>query len=263
MLLSLPGDTLASEPLGLYQAMAFTTGAGEEAEKIGFAAALAEVLAKVSGDWRLIDDPRVAALGAQARGYVEDFSFRDRMEGIPIHDEQGSRDRPHDLTVTFDAEKIDTALAELGEKPWPEPRPRIVPVVSVTFGDVFVLAEDGARGSDMRTALAVAASRTGLDVVLPTSEQLAPFTFSFGRLPDADRAYIAALAEVAGGDVGLAGKLAWSEESLGWTAEWSFDFGGKTHRWGIEGVSFDAAFRSALRGAAEVMSNNGEPERGD
>ena len=33
---------------------------------------------------------------------VEAFRYRDRMEGIPIHDEQGSHDRPHDLTTIFE-----------------------------------------------------------------------------------------------------------------------------------------------------------------
>ena len=36
-------------------------------------------------------------------------------QGIKLSDEQGSYDRPHYLTVTFDQKKIDAALAGMGE----------------------------------------------------------------------------------------------------------------------------------------------------
>ncbi|TIW55589.1 MAG: DUF2066 domain-containing protein, partial [Mesorhizobium sp.] len=35
--------------------------------------------------------------------------------------------------------------------------------------------------------------------------------------------------------------------------------GGKTYRWQVRGVSFDEAFRVAMRGAAQVLSGNGQP----
>lgn len=250
----------AAERLSLYQGMAFTTGSGEEAQRVGFAAALQEVLAKVSGDQRLIGDPRVAALGEDAAAYVGDFSFRDRMEGIPTHDEQGTRERPHDLTVSFDAGKIDAALAELGSAPWPEPRPDLVMIVSVTFGDVFILATDSFRGTDMRTALQVASSRAGLDVLLPTSDALAMSGVSFGELPEGDGGDLDALAAEVGGDHALAGSLVWNPEALGWVAEWRLDFEGETYRYGTSGVSFDGAFRNGVWGAAQVLSGNGAPE---
>ena len=47
---------------------------------------------------------------AAAGDYVASFTYRDRLEGIPIHDEQGTYDRPHDLTVNVDPAKIDAAL---------------------------------------------------------------------------------------------------------------------------------------------------------
>jgi hypothetical protein len=247
----------SADRLGLYQGTVFTTGAGEAAERVGFAAALEEVLAKVSGDQRLIGDPAVAALAGEAAAFVESFSFRDRMERIPIHDEQGSRDRPHDLTVTFDTEKIDAALRSLGRDPWPEPRPTLVMVVAVDFGESFVLASDGGRGTDMRAALDIASSRAGLRVRLPTSAAFQDAALSADALPEAEAAALDALAGEAGGDFALAGRLTWSSEALGWIAEWRLDFAGETYRYGISGASFDAAFRNALRGAAQAMSGNG------
>ena len=80
-----------------------------------------------------------------------------------MHDEQGSHDRPHDLTVTFDKAKIDAALKSLGLEPWTAPRPRIVLFVAVTNGErSFMLAADGERGTDMRESLGAAAFRVNV-----------------------------------------------------------------------------------------------------
>ena len=95
------------------------------------------------------------------------------MEGIPAHDDQGSYDRPHDLTVTFDSGKIDGALASLGLEPWKDARPAIVLFVGVRNGDVaFVLSADAEQGASMREALAAAAVRTGLPASVPSVRRL-------------------------------------------------------------------------------------------
>ncbi len=116
--LALAGAAGAAEIVPrLYEATVFVTGQGEETRAPALARALAAVLVKVSGDPRLADDPGVAALAARAPDLVTGYGYRDRMEGIPVHDEQGSRDRPYDLTVAFDAAGVDAALAGLGRAP--------------------------------------------------------------------------------------------------------------------------------------------------
>ena len=135
----------ASAPVELYQAKPIVTGTGETNRQIGFALAFEDVLVKVSGDPRLLDDPRVDELAKDAGSYVTEFRYRDRMEGIPIHDEQGSHDRPHDLTTIFSPEKIDAVLASLGSRPWTEPRPTITLFLARHQGArSFVLASDDA-----------------------------------------------------------------------------------------------------------------------
>ena len=80
----------AAEVDDLYVARAFVTGQGEVNRTAAFASTMAKVLVKVSGDPLLFGDPRVAALAAQAGGMVTGFRYRDRLEGIPNHDEQGT-----------------------------------------------------------------------------------------------------------------------------------------------------------------------------
>jgi hypothetical protein len=244
----------------LYQAQAIVTGEGEENRKVGFARALEQVLVKVSGDPRLASEPAVAAMGAQAGTFVAEFGYRDRMAGIPVHDEQGTRDRPFDLTVDFIPEKIEAALRSLGRDPWTATRPRIVVFLGVQNGPTaYTLAGDGERGRDLRDALAAEAGRLGLPALLPDEAALAAAGLSLETLPAAYLASLDEMAKSAGGDVALAGGLVWSDAALGWIADWRLAWHGKTYRWQIGGVSFDAAFRNGLGGAAQILAGHGPP----
>lgn len=251
----------AETVLGLYTATVFVTGQGEETRGPGLMRALAAVLAKVSGDPRLADAPAVAALAARAPDFVETFSYRDRMEGIPVHDEQGSRDRPYDLTVIFASEAIDAALKSLGSAPWTGPRPELLVVVAVRNGDTgFVLAADGAKGRDMREAIAAAAEQYGVPVALPTVAALAEAGIATADFSGIDRSVLGTLAAGGGADLAVAGTLTWSDTDLGWDADWRLTADGVPYRWQAHRVSFDNAFRSAIGGASGILSGHGAPE---
>jgi uncharacterized protein len=247
----------AAEKLELYQGRAIVTGTGEETRSAGLAKAFEDVLVQVSGDPRLIADPRVAALARQAQTFVASFAYRDRMEGIPVHDEQGTRERPHDLTVTFDRARIDDALRSLGREPWMA-RPRIAVLLAVDNGSaVYVLRSDGTLGRDLREALTATAERYGLDVVLPREALLGEGSVTVQQLTEPDQAAVTSLAADLGAQVALVGMLGWNPTMLGWEANWRFP--AQALSWRIEGVNFDAAFRSGLGGAAQVLSGNGAP----
>ena len=244
--------------LGLYQSRPIVTGTGEENRKLGFALALEEVLVKVSGDARLIGDPRLKAIDAGS--LVADFKYRDRMEGIPIHDEQGSHDRPHDLTVTFDEAKIDATLRSLGDEPWRAERPTLVVFLGVTFGErTFVLASDGERGIDMRESLDNATFRVNIPAKVPDQATLDAAGLDVTNLKSADLSKLGAIAEKVGGRA-IVGNLEFSDKAHGWLTTWRMiGDDGKPYEWHQQGVSFDEAFRNAVRGAAEVLSGHGAP----
>ncbi|RWQ83364.1 MAG: DUF2066 domain-containing protein, partial [Mesorhizobium sp.] len=109
----------------LYSARTIVTGQGEQNRQIGFKACLDAVLVRVSGDQRLPKKPEMAALRDKAGSFVAEFRYRERMEGIPIHDEQGTHDRPHDLTCLYKPAVIDPVLASLGSRPWLAERPQL------------------------------------------------------------------------------------------------------------------------------------------
>src|SRR5579871_2320628 len=125
------GSARADEAGDLYKSTVIVTGFDMRSRPSGFARALHEVLVKLSGEPRLDKDARVTELAAHADKLVASFDYVDQMAGIPIHDEQGTYDRPYYLTVVFDRAKINQVLADLGEKPWLGVRPVIVPVFDV------------------------------------------------------------------------------------------------------------------------------------
>jgi hypothetical protein len=53
-----------------------------------------DLLIKVSGDASIVSDRRFETLAANAGQYVS-TSYRDRLEGKPVHDEQGTYDTGH------------------------------------------------------------------------------------------------------------------------------------------------------------------------
>jgi hypothetical protein len=251
----------AGETDMLYRAVAIVTGTGEENRQIGFRLCMEDVIVRVSGDYRLITSGKAKAAIDGAAGFVDKFKYRDRLEGIPVHDEQGTHDRPHDLTVDFNRAKVDAALAAIGSRPWLDPRPRLTVILGVKNATSdFVLAADGEQGFYMRDSFTAASDKIALPIALPSRALVERAGLTTGQLSEPDLSALDEIAKAAGGDKALAGTLIWSDAARGWIAEWRLDFEGKPYRWRIAGVSFDDAFRNALRGAAQVLSGNGEPQ---
>ncbi len=235
------GPAHAGTPSPLYQGHTIVTGTDMRSRPTGFADCLRDVLVKVSGDPTLLGDPRLDTLAAHAGDLVAGFGYVDHLTGQPHHDEQGSRDRPYDLTVRFDPARVRAALASLGRRPWTAPRPTLFPVILVDgFKPPYYLAADGPGGADQRTALAAAADRYALPLRLPASGGAA-----FRPPP---------------GSVTVAGTLVFSDAAQGWIGSWQLAWHGRIHAWAVRGVSYDEAFRDLVRGAERVLSGQARPD---
>ena len=244
----------------LYRAKTIVTGQGEENRQIGFKACLDAVVVRVSGDQRLPKKPEMAALRDKAGSFVAEFRYRDRMEGIPIHDEQGTHDRPHDLTCLYKPAVIDPVLASLDSKPWLAERPRLAIFLATERAAMHVtLAADDERGAPMRESFLNAAEPLAMRITFPEASLLSESGLDDKALRETDMAALDNAAKQAGADQALAGSIVWSDGELGWIADWRLATGGQTHHWQVRGVSFDEAFRVAMRGAAQVLSGNGQP----
>jgi hypothetical protein len=244
----------------LYQAQTILTGQGEEGRPQGLAECLVDVLAKVSGDPKLLDDPRVAAMKPQAATLVRSFRYRDRMEELPVHDEQGTRDRPYDLTADFYPDRIDAVLKALGSSPWGAERPRLAVFLAVrNIASSYVFADDARRDNGQRDSLLYQAYRAGMPLTLPKQGELSAAGLDLETISKAEPASLAAATKSLGADLPLVGTMRFSDEVQGWIAEWRLATNGRSYKWQVRGVNFDEAFRSALRGAALILSGKGEP----
>ncbi len=234
LLTALPG-LAAAQPTPLYEAQAIVTGTDMRQRPDGFARCLLDVLAKITGNPAVRDDPRAQDLAGRADMLIEDFAYADRMADKPVMDEQGSRDRPYTLTCRFVPAKVDAAMARIGAHPWRGPRPRLLGLVTMTErnGDSYALLADTVKGDRPRNAFLDAADRMGMRLTLPADGAPQPE----GLVP-------------------LEGTLRWSEEDHGWVADWSLTWRDRQQSWRIAGVSFDEAFRKGIDGAAEILSGN-------
>ena len=247
----------AEDVPGLHEGRTIVTGQGEDNRAIGVIACFRDVLVKVSGDAGLLGR---AVPDGEAAAAVTRYDYHDRMAGLPLHDEEGTRRRPYDLTVDFDPAKVSQSLHAMGSVAWLGPRPRVVPFVAVTRDDrSFLLASDGEASYGQRDALRDAAWQAGLPVVLPDTATLARDGLSAerGALDGPSRAVD--LAKADGGDVALVGTLSWSDEAIRWTGRWHMSFEGRQYDWDNSAESFDASYRGAMRGAALVLSGHAPP----
>lgn len=244
----------------LYRAQAIVTGQGEANRIIGFASCLEDVLIKVSGAQKLAGDRRLAAYKSNAKNFVKAFSYHDQMSGKPHRDEQGTRDRPYDLTVDFEEKKIDDLLKAFALKPWPSPRPRLAVFVEMKQGAKnYIVTTDGTQSDLQRDALLAAADRRGMDIVLPSTAALTKSNLNGVELKTVPSSTPAPVAAEQGGEVALVGQLVWDDRKLGWTTQWQIEWRGRTYHWRVPGVTFDEAFRRGIGGAAQVLSGNGDP----
>jgi hypothetical protein len=244
----------------LYRAQTIVTGQSEPNRSIGFASCLEDVLIKVSGALQLAGDPRLDAYKSRAGDFVTSHSYHDQMSGLPKGDEQGTRDRPYDLSADFDAGKIDDLLHALGLKPWLSHRPVLAVLVEMEQGARRYVVTSDARQSDLqRDSLRAAAAKRGMTIVLPEVAAWATANSDGAGLTTMPPATLAAAATALGAEVTLLGRLVWIEAELGWATEWSMEWQGRSHRWQRRGVTFDDAFRQGIGGAAQVLSGNGDP----
>ena len=252
-LLSAPGAVRAASPpptlyvypqpppLHLYEGRVVVTGTDMRSRPSGMAQCLADVLVQVSGDPGLLTDPRAIALGGNAASLVSSFDYVDRMSGMRHNDEQGSSDRPYYLTVRFGHARLDAALRALGDAPYTGPRPTLLPVVLVRDARQrdFVLTPDGFHLLGQPEAFAAAADRYAMAVRLPKAAELTNGAVLSGP-----------------GLLPVSGTLLWSDAAHGWIATWQARWHGRGAHWENTGVSFDEAFRSAVRGALGLAAGH-------
>ena len=245
---------------GVYQAEVSVRGQGEGERNAGFARALVEVLAKVTGDRGVAERPGVDSALRRAAGYVDGFDYR-QDEGVSAT--TGAPTYGTTLVVRFDRAAVDDFISALGLPVWPQPRPK--PVLWLAIDDGSGPRLVGLSKADAARSVLDRALERGYRLGLPggsAAEQAA-----VGAIWRGDAAAIARLSARYSPPMQLVGKL--YRSGGGWAADWIFvDQGRVLDRWSSQDRSALRTMAAGADGAADALARRyaraepvGEPGR--
>ncbi|TXH65590.1 MAG: DUF2066 domain-containing protein [Lysobacteraceae bacterium] len=236
------GDRAAAS--GIYEAEVPVSGQGEAERNNGFSRALAQVLAKISGDRSATGRPGVGQELRRAKEYVSGYDYRQDESA----DATGATRFRTVLVVRFDRARVDGVIGALGLPVWPQPRPK----------PVLWLAIDDGKGPRLVGLAQNNAARSVLDRATERGYRLG--------LPSGSAAEQAAVSAIWRGDTGaiarlsarysppmqLIGKL--YRKGAGWKADWVFvDSGRVLSKWSSENGDARRAMAGGADGAADAL----------
>ena len=216
-----------------------------DAERAGaFGRALAQVLAKATGDSAAASRPGVREELAKARNYVDGYDYR-QDEGVSAI---GSPNFKTILITRFKRDAVDQLVGMLGLPVWPLPRAKPVLWLAIDDGSGPRLA-GLAQANAVRAVLDQAKSR-GFAFGLPggnAAEQAA-----VGAIWRGDTAAIASLSSRYSPPMQLLGKV--YRGAGGWVADWTFvDKGKVLSQWTTSNPDARRAMSGGADGAANAL----------
>jgi uncharacterized protein len=230
---------------GMYEAEVSVNSQGEADRRAGFSRALAQVLAKISGDRGAAGKPGVAEELRNAAEYVRSYDYR-QDEGVSAG---GAPSYSTTLVVRFDPEAVNQMAGALGVPVWPEPRPK--PVLWLAIDDGSGPRLVGARQNNVAKPLTDRAVARGYRLGLPQGN--AAEQAVVGAIWRGDTAAVARASARYKPDMQLIGKL--YRNNGGWKTDWIFVDGGRVlSEWSSEQRNARQALSSGADGAADALS---------
>ncbi len=236
------GDRAAAS--GAYEAETSVRNQTDAEREAAFGRALAQVLAKATGDTAAPTRPGVREELAKAKGYVDGYDYR-QDEGVSA---TGAPSFRTILVTRFSRDAVDDLVGMLGLPVWPLPRAKPVLWLAIDDGSGARLV-GLAQGNAARSLLDQARSR-GFALGLPggnAAEQAA-----VGAIWRGDTAAIASLSSRYSPPMQLLGKL--YRGSGGWVADWTFvDKGKVLSKWTTNSPDARRAMTGGADGAADAL----------
>ncbi|MDH5831175.1 DUF2066 domain-containing protein [Luteimonas sp. M1R5S18] len=236
------GDRASGE--GMYEAEVQVRNQSESERETGIARALAQVLAKLSGDRSIANRPGVGQELRRAGDYVEGYDYRQDESVGP----SGAPTFRTMLVVRFDPAQVDSVAAALGLPVWPQPRPK--PVVWLAIDDGKGPRLVGLQHNTVARPLLERAVQRGYRLGLPTGS--AAEQAAVGAIWRGDTGAIARLSARYQPPMQLIGKL--YRDGAGWKADWIFvDNGRVLSRWSEEGADARRTLATGADGGADAL----------
>lgn len=256
-----PTNARAVEVEGLYQAETIVTGRGEAERLRGFRVGFADVVIKLTGDAASVRSPGARELLSHAGDYVARYAYEDRLKGTPIHDEQGTRERPYYLRMTFDRPAVNRALRAHGLGVWGIDRPRVIVWLGVKDSvRSYVLDRRGEFGYGQREVLRALSNARGVPIVLPAMDATDRRAIGYDDVARANLARLRAAARRYDADAELGGTLVMDARGY-WTLTWWLDWRNRVDRHRLENATFDVALRTAVERAAKRFATIARTDR--
>lgn len=244
----------------LYKAETIVTGKGEAERLRGFKIGAEQVLIKLTGRPNLAKTERAQTVVALAPELVAEHSYEDRMKDIPIHDEQGTRDRPHFLRIMFDRQKFDQALKSAGIKKWEGKRPIVAVWLGIREGrGRYILSRDGDSGYGQREVLKEASKLRAIPVVLPEEDQE---TVTYTNIVKRNWSVLLSASQQLGASAVLYGTLEF-DGNAHWNCQWVLAGDRAYAKWRLRRVTFDKALKDAIDKVMTAYARQAKYFKGD
>lgn len=237
------GDRAAAQ--GAYEAEVPVRSQTESERESGFARALAQVFAKLSGDRSAAGRAGVGQELRRAADYVDSYDYRqDQSVGT-----SGAPSYRTMLVVRFKQDQVDAIAGALGLPVWPTPRPKPVLWLAIDDGRgprLVGLGQNNAAQPILQRAI-----ERGYRLGLPAGN--AAEQAAVGAIWRGDTAAIARLSSRYSPPMQLIGKL--YRSGGGWKADWVFvDNGRVLSRWSEDHVDARRAMATGADGAADALT---------
>lgn len=236
------GDRAAAS--GIYEAEVTVNSQTDTERNNGFARALAQVMAKISGDRTATGRPGVGQELRRAKDYVAGYDYR-QDQGVSA---TGAPTFKTVLVVRFDQAKVDSVIGALGLPIWPQPRPK--PVLWLAIDDGKGPRLVGVGQSNAARAVLDRAIERGYRLGLPAGN--AAEQAAVGAIWRSDTGAVARASARYSPPMQLIGKL--YRKGTGWKADWIFvDAGRVLSKWSTEHSDARAAMAGGADGGADAL----------
>lgn len=234
-----------ADELSLYEASVPVKSQSPDERARSLPAALAQVIAKVSGQRNAASSPAIRGSLGQATQIVQDTRYATEQQtiaGVPVYGQK--------MIASFDHDAVDALIAGAGLPVWPSPRPK--PVLWLVIDDGKGPRMVNAAHVNVVRSLTDRGSDRGLGFQLPNgsaSESAAAMAAAWQGQAQAVSSPSAAY----GTSLALVGKL--SRGAGGWTASWLLmDGSTELNRWSETNPDARAAMANAADTSADVLA---------
>lgn len=216
-----------------------------------------QVLVKVTGNSRILDNPSVKAWLKNAESLIEEYSYKSQDNVV---------NAPYLLELNFDPEGINKLLRDAGIPTWGQNRPLILAWVEFEAPDHPAEIVGSDSDGDIHVLLKQYSDQRGLPMLLPMMDvtdlnQVAVsdvVTMSLPTLQNAAKRY--------GSDALLVGHIMQADAGL--TSQWKLTMGNNQWNWNISGQDLPEVLSTVVNNVADnlaaryavVISNNVQTE---